>query len=318
MIRSMLSVILFFGFSTLALSAENTYHLAHKVILPGEAKWDYLNFDSVNQRLYLAQGNQVDVLSPAGKVLAVIPAAGSHGACPVPDSGFGYLSNGATNNVSIFDLKSSKVTSQVAAGQKPDAVGYDAVSNSIYICNGESSDATVIDVATGKVVATIPLGGSPEFLAADGHGNVLINLEDKDAIAVVDVRARKLVKTWALPKGSSPSSMAYDKANGKLFVGCRNKTLAVVDTRSGLVVQTLPIGAHVDATVYDSATGNIFSSCGEGIISIVHQDGPSAYSSAGTIKTLPGAHTLGLDPDTHELYVPASEAKVLTLLIFAP
>jgi DNA-binding beta-propeller fold protein YncE len=168
------------------------------------------------------------------------------------------------------------------------------------------------------VVATIPLGGKPEYLAADGHGNVLINLEDKDAIAVVDVRAHKLVKTWALPKGSSPSSMAYDKANGKLFVGCRNKTLAVVDTRSGLVVQTLPIGDHVDATVYDSATGNIFSSCGEGIISIVHQDGPSAYSPAGTIKTLPGAHTLALDPDTHQLYVPASEAKVLTLLIFAP
>jgi len=314
------------GFSTLALLflispgfsfAAGNYHLLKKIALGGADKWDYLSFDPINQRLYVSHSTEVDVLSPSGKVLGTIPdTPGVHGVIAVTDAGIGFTSNGTANNVTMFELKSLKALAQVPTGNKPDAIGYDPATGCVYVCNGESENATVIEAASGGVVTTIPLGGSPEYLTVDGKGNLYINLEKKDAVVAINTRSRKIVSTWTLPAGSNPSSMAIDKANGKLFIGCRNKTMVVLDTRSGQVVQSLPIGDHVDATVFDVTTSSIFNSCGDGTITVIHQDAPSTYSVSDTIKTLPGAKTMTLDPETHNLYLPAMDGTTFSLLIF--
>jgi YVTN family beta-propeller protein len=297
--------------------ADSNYHLLKKIALGGGAKWDYLSFDSSSQRLYVSHGTEVDVLSPSGKVIGTLPdTAGVHGVISVTDAGVGFTSNGTANNVTMFELKSLKVLAQVPTGNKPDAIGYDPATGCVYVCNGDSETATVIEASSGGVVATIPLGGSPEYLAADGKGNIYINLEKQDAVVNIDTRSRKIINTWSLPAGSSPSSLAIDKANGKLFIGCRNKTMVVLDTRSGQVVQSLPIGDHVDATVFDVTTNTIFNSCGEGVITVIHQDAPSTYSVSGTVKSLPGAKTMTLDPETHNLYLPAMDGTTFSLLIF--
>jgi YVTN family beta-propeller protein len=297
--------------------ADSSYHLLKKIPLGGGVKWDYLSFDPVNQRLYVSHGTEVDVLSPSGKVLGTIPdTPGVHGVIAVTDAGIGFASNGAANNVTMFELKSLKVLAQVPAGKKPDAIGYDPATGCVYVCNGESETATVIEASSGGVVTTIPLGGSPEYLAADGKGNLYINLEKQNAVVAINTNTRKVVNTWPLAAGSSPSSMAIDKANGKLFIGCRNKTMVVLDTRSGQVIQTLPIGDHVDATVFDVTSSTIFNSCGDGVITAIHQDSPNAYSVSDTIKTLPGAKTMTIDPETHNLYLPAMDGTTFSLLVF--
>jgi DNA-binding beta-propeller fold protein YncE len=297
--------------------ADSSYHLLKKIALSGGNKWDYLSFDPVGQRLYVSHGTEVDVLSPGGKILGTLPdTPGVHGVIAVTDAGIGFTSNGTANNVSMFELKSLKILAQVPTGNKPDAIAYDPATGCVYVCNGDGETATVIEASSGGVVSTIPLGGSPEYLAADGKGDLYINLEKQDAVVAINTRARKIVNTWTLPAGSNPSSMAIDKANGKLFIGCRNKTMVVLDTRSGQVVQSLPIGDHVDATVFDVTTNTIFNSCGEGIITVIHQDAPSTYSVSGTIKTLPGARTMTIDPETHNLYLPAMDGTTFSLLIF--
>lgn len=312
-----LSSILALALTASAFAGASGYHLLRKVTLGGAPKWDYLTFDAMDHRLYLAHGDEADILDgTTGKLIGTIAGQGLHGVCPVADAGVGYMTNGDADKCTRFDLKTLKAVGEAITGQKPDALGYDAATGCVYICDGKSDEATVIQAATGAVVATIPLGGKPEFLASDDKGMLYINLEDADGVAVINTHTRKLVKTIALPKGSSPSSMAIDKTNGKLFIGCRNKTLVILDTRSGDVVQSVPIGEHVDATVFDASTGTIFSSCGDGTISVIHQDSPSSYTLVDTLKTAPGAHTLALNPDTHELFVPASENKVFTLLIF--
>ena len=300
----------------LSFAGSTGYHLLKKIPLNGDAKWDYLSFDSVNQRLYVSHGTEVLVLSPGGKVLGTVAdTQGVHGVIAVTDAGVGFTSNGLTNTVTCFDLKTLKPLSQIPTGEKPDAIGYDPATGCVYVCNGKSDNATVIEVSTGKVVGTIPLGGGPEYLAADGKGHVYINLEDKSAVVAIDTHTRKVTNTWTLAPASNPSSMAIDKANGKLFIGCRNKTMVVLDTRSGQVIQTLPIGDHVDATVFDTTTQTIFNSCGIGVITVIHQDDPSSYSVTDTIKTLPSARTLTLDPDTHTLYLPVAEGKAFSLLV---
>ncbi len=313
-----LSAFLSLSLAASAFAGASGYHLLRKVALGGAPSWDYMTFDAVNHRLYLAHGNQADILDgTTGKLLGtVLGTQGIHEACPVVDAGVGYTSDGGANTSTRFDLRTLKVLGQVPTGQDPDAIGYDAATGCVYVCDGKSQDATVIQAATGAVVATIPLGGKPEFLASDDKGMLYISLEDTDGVAMINTHTHKLMKTLALPKGSAPSSMAIDKTNGKLFIGCRNKTLVILDTRSGDVVQSLPIGGYVDETVFDSATGAIFSSCGDGTLSVIHQDSPSAYTVVENIKTVPGAHSMAMNPDNHELFVPALENKVLTLLIF--
>ena len=79
-----------------------------------------------------------------------------------------------------------------------------------------------IDPANGKIDPPIDLGGAPEFLAADGDGKAYINLEDKDMVAVVDLKTRKVIARWPVAPGGHPVGMAIDSQDHLLFIGCRN------------------------------------------------------------------------------------------------
>src|SRR5581483_9420505 len=97
-----------------------------------------------------------------------------------------------------------------------------------------------------------------------------------------------------------------DTKNKRLFVGCRNKLLVVVEAEGGKVVAKEPIGDRVDAAAYDPETATVFCSCGDGTLAVIHQDGPDKYTTVETIKTKTGSKTMGLDPKTHRLFVPAA------------
>jgi YVTN family beta-propeller protein len=191
---------------------------------------------------------------------------------------------------------------EIKAGKKPDAIIYDPGTNRVIVSNGDSDDVTVIDATAGKVIGTIPVGGAPEYSAADGKGTVWTNLEDKNAFVTIDLKSLKVTKTTAIIGCEEPASMAFDSADRRLFIGCKNQVLVVVDADSGKVVQTLPIGVHVDATVYDATNKLIFVSTGDGFLTVVHQDSPDKYSLLENAKTLRGAKTLALDSKTGKLF----------------
>ena len=103
--------------------------------------------------------------------------------------------------------------------------------------------------------------------------------------------------------------MAIDAPNHRLFVGCRSRALVVLNTETGKVVANLPIGERVDAAAFDPETKLVFNACGDGTVSVVRQEAPDTYSPVETIKTRPGSKTMGLDPKTHRLFLPAVEYK---------
>ena len=298
-------------------AADGGYAVIKKIPISGTGSWDYLTVDPAARRLYVSHGTQVEVvdidsLSPIG---TIPKTPGVHGIALAPELGRGFISNGQSSTVTIFDLKTLKAIAEVSTGQKPDAIIYDPASSRVFAFNGGSNSATAIDAASGKVAGTVELGGGPEFAAADGKGYVFNNLEDESQLLKINSRELKVEQRWPTAPCSSPSSMAMDQKNRRLFLGCRSKVMAVVDADSGKVITTLPIGDHVDATAFDPETKLIFNSNGEGTVSVIRQDRPDSYSAVETVKTVPRAKTMALDPKTHRLFLSTAENGQFEVLV---
>ena len=300
-----------------ASSSGGSYRVIKKIPIPGQGSWDYLTVDESARRLYVSHGTQVEVLDvDSGAIVGKIEnTQGVHGIAVAADVGRGFVSNGQSSTVTIFDLKTLKTIAEVPTGKKPDAIIYDAVTSRVFAFNGGSNSATVIDAKDGKVAGTVDLGGGPEFAAADGDGYVYNNLEDESLVLKINSRTLKVEQRWSTAPCASPSSMAIDRANRRLFLGCRSKVMAVMNADTGQVITTLPIGDHVDATAFDVETRLIFNSNGEGTVTVIRQDGPDKYSIAETVTTLPRAKTSALDPKTHHLFLSTAEAGQFEVLV---
>jgi DNA-binding beta-propeller fold protein YncE len=303
---------------TTAAAAEPAgYRLLKTIPVPGDGGWDYVSVDDAGRRVYVSHATQVDVLdADTGEIKGKIPdTKGVHGVAVAADVGRGFTSNGRDDSVTIFDLKTLETLGQVKTGKGPDAILYDPDTHQVFAMNGKGGSATVIDAAKGKAVGTIELGGQPESGVADGAGLVFVNLEDKSELLKIDARNLKVLERWSLAPGKTPTGLALDRRNHRLFVGCRgggsgrNGLQVVVNADTGKVVTTLPIGEGVDACAFDPETGLAFSSCRDGTVTVVHQENADDYKVAETIKTRRGSKTMALDPKTHQLFLPGAEFK---------
>jgi DNA-binding beta-propeller fold protein YncE len=291
--------------ATVAMAADPGYHLINTYKLGGDGGWDYLAMDSSARRLYISRATHVMVIdADSGKPVGDIPdTPGVHGIALAPELGRGFISNGREGTVTIFDLKTLKAITKVKAGENPDAILYDPASKRAFAFNGRSHDATAIDAAGGTVVGTIKLEGKPEFAASDGKGEIFVNIEDKSQIDAIDPNKLEVKASWPLAPCQEPSGLALDRKNRRLFAGCDNKMMAVVDADTGKVVATAPIGDGVDANAFDPGTGLAFASCGEGVLTVVHEDSPAKFSVVDNVPTQQGARTMALDEKTHNVYL---------------
>ena len=309
------SILLAFAISSVR--AADNYQITKKIPIPGQGSWDYLTVDEGARRLYVSHGTQVEVLDlDSGAIVGKIEnTQGVHGIAIAPDLGRGFVSDGQSSTVTIFDLKTLKMIAEVPTGKKPDTIIYDPATSRVFAFNGGSNSATVIEAKDGKVAGTIDLGGGPEFAAADGNGYVYNNLEDESLVLKINSRTLKVEQRWPTAPCSSPSSMAIDRDNRRLFLGCRSKVMAVMNADTGQVITTLPIGDHVDATAFDVETRLIFNSNGEGTVTVIRQDSPDKYSVVETVKTIPRAKTSALDPKTHRLFLSTTESGQFEVLV---
>jgi YVTN family beta-propeller protein len=309
------SILLAFAISSVR--AADNYQITKKIPIPGQGSWDYLTVDEGARRLYVSHGTQVEVLDlDSGAIVGKIEnTQGVHGIAIAPDLGRGFVSDGQSSTVTVFDLKTLKMIAEVPTGKKPDAIIYDPATSRVFAFNGGSNSATVIEAKDGKVAGTIDLGGGPEFAAADGNGYVYNNLEDESLVLKINSRTLKVEQRWPTAPCSSPSSMAIDRDNRRLFLGCRSKVMAVMNADTGQVITTLPIGDHVDATAFDVETRLIFNSNGEGTVTVIRQDSPDKYSVVETVKTIPRAKTSALDPKTHRLFLSTTESGQFEVLV---
>jgi DNA-binding beta-propeller fold protein YncE len=282
------------------------YKSAGSIQIGGTGGWDYLTADAANRRLYVSHAGQVEVIDldsgkPVGKITGM---TGIHGIALANDLGVGFISDGRANQVVEFSLANLAVQKTIKAGTNPDGIVYDSFSKRVFAFNGRSQDATVIDAAGGTLAGTVKLDGKPEFPVSDGTGSIFVNIEDKSEIAKINSKTLVVEATWPLAPCESPSGLAMDKANHRLFSVCDNKLMAITDADSGKVVATPAIGEGPDAAAYDPETHLAFSSNGEsGTLTVIRAMGKTRYSVVETVETARGARTMALDGKTHKLYL---------------
>jgi YVTN family beta-propeller protein len=285
---------------------SKTFHIAS----PGG--WDYIAVDENSNKLYVSHGTQVNILDKTtGDSLGVIPnTTGVHGIAFDQALGKGYTSNGRLNTVTVFDLKTSAVLSQIKTGENPDAIMYDEYSKKIITCNGRSKDLTIIDPITETVVATIPVGGKPETAVSDNKGKLFVNSEDKNEIVVVDMVKYTVLNHWTLAPGEEPTGLVIDLKTKRLYATC-DKLLVAMDATNGAIVAKQPIGDGCDGAAFDPSTSLIFTSNGEGTISVVKAENANSLKLIETIPTKKSARTITIDTKSHHLYLPAADMEAL-------
>ncbi len=305
-LRRWMSASLLLMVTVAALAAAGPgYKVVKTYKIGGVGGWDYLIADSSARRLYISRATHVIVLDlDSGKSIGdIADTPGVHGIALAPELGRGFTSNGREGTVSIFDLKTLATSSKVKVGDNPDAILYDSVTKRVFTFNGRSQDATAVDAEKGTVLGTIKLDGKPEFSVSDGKGEIFVNIEDKSELVAIDPGKLEIKSKWPLAPCESPSGLSMDRKNRRLFVGCDNKMMAVVDADTGKVLATPAIGDGVDATAFDDETGLAFASCGEGVLTVVREESPEKFSVAENVPTQQGARTLALDSKTHNVYV---------------
>jgi YVTN family beta-propeller protein len=282
-------------------------HLLTTFHLPGNGGWDYLAIQPGSEKLYVSHSSQVNIVNKTtGDSLGVIPGtSGVHGIAFVPGLNKGYTSNGRSNTLTVFDLQTDKILAQLPVAQNPDAIMYDDFSKRVIVCNGRSNSISMVDPENDKVVGTVDVGGKPEEAVTNGAGTLFVNIEDKNEIAVIDLKSMKLLHRWPLQPGEAPTGLAIDNTTQRLFSACSDsKLLMILDATNGAIISKIPIGAGCDGIVFDEASKIIFTSNGEGNITVVKENNKDSFSKVASLPTKRGARTIALDAATHKLYLP--------------
>ena len=292
-------------------AAAADFEVLHRFTLGGEGGWDYLSYDAPTHRLFISRGQHVQVVDPrSGAIVGDIPdTPGVHGIALAPELDKGFTSNGRDNSISVFTASNLKTTAKIPTpkGENPDFIAYDEGTRQVLAFNGRSHNASVIDAVGDRLVATIALAGKPEAAVADGRGLMFIDIEDKNQLQAIDLKTRAVVATWSLPGCDEPAGLAMDRAARRLFVGCHNKTLLVVNADTGKTVAQLPIGDGVDANGFDTERGLVFSSQGDGTLSVIQAAAADSFKPRQTVATARGARTMALNAVDHEVYLVTAE-----------
>ncbi|MEK6371681.1 MAG: YncE family protein [Acidobacteriota bacterium] len=285
-------------------------HVVRHIPIGGAGGWDYVTVDAAARRVYQSHSDRVVVIdADKGTVVGtILNTPGVHGVAIAADLNRGFVSDGRSDSVTVFDLKTlAAVAEWKTTGANPDSILYEPKTKRLFTFNGRGKNATVFNAVTGAVAATIDLGGKPEFAVSDGT-HVFVNIEDTSEIAIIDAKKLVVEKRAPLAPCEEPSGLAIDRKHHRLFSVCGNETMAVTDAQTLRVITTLPIGKGTDGAAFDDASQRAFSSNGaDGTVTVVHELSPDKFVVEETVPTARGARTIALDPKTHHLFLATAQ-----------
>lgn len=283
------------------------YKVVNTAQLLGTGGTDYVTADNDGRRLYIPRGNQVlvfdlDTLKPAGAITNV----SARGAVVDPKSHHGFSSS---RPVVMWDSKTLERIKTIDVQGRPDAILFEPLTERVYVFSHSAPNVTVIDAQDGSVVKTFELGGAPEQAVSDREGHVYVDLEDKDQVAVIDVKTLQVTARYGLEgKGGTPAGLALDSKNHVLFVMCRKpQTCVVLNAADGRILTALPIGSGSDGGGFNPATMEAFSSQRDGTLTIIKEKSPTRFEVEQTVQTKSGAKTCTLDTKNNQIIVITTE-----------
>ena len=311
----MLSVLLVLGASAIAMTtpAASGYRLLGTLPIAGDDGWDHPTVDSAARRLCVTHGTHVVVVDiDSGQLVGKIDnTPGVHFTVIDPELDRGFISNGGAARLTIFNTKTLETVGEVkSTGENPGPTVFDPATRRVFTFNLNSHNATVVDSKEGKVVGAFDLGGKPELVGTDAAGNVFANLVQKNVVLQIDAQKMIAGQTWPVAPGVGPRTMAVDQKNRRLFIGCANRRMVILDSTNGRVISSVPIGSGPDDSAYDPETRLIYTSNSDGTVSIIQQESPDNYSVLETVKTALGARNMALDLKTKKIFLPLSDREL--------
>jgi DNA-binding beta-propeller fold protein YncE len=297
--------------SATAASAAPAYRLAKALPLGAPDRWDYVVSDARSRRVYVAHGDRLTVVDAGtGAIIGNVEGitGGTHGTGISASTGQGFTDDGRGGVAVAFNLKTLAVTKRIPAAADADGIARDGATGHIFIIEGDPASITVIDPKTDAAIATISAGEKLEYGAGDDAGSIYVAGEEKGDLVKVDARSNRIVAHWPAPGCTSPHGLAVDKASHRVFMGCANAVMVVMDGGNGRVVATLPIGRGNDAVAFDPKRKRVFSSNGaDGTISVFHERTPDRYEALEPIATQMSGRTMDVDASTGRVFVAAAE-----------
>jgi DNA-binding beta-propeller fold protein YncE len=278
----------------------------------GDGGFDYVYADDAGRKLYIPRSGQtgarvtifdLDTLAPLGE----IPGTNARGAAVDPKSGHGFASS---KPVAMWDTKTLKLIKTIDVQGGPDGIKFDPYNDRVWVFSHSQPNATIIDAKDGSIVGTMDLGGAPEEAQSDGKGHMYIDLEDKNSIAAVDTKTLKVTATYDLgDKCGGPGGLGFDVKNHVLFATCHEPAvMAMVNSETGKIITTLPIGPGTDGGGFNPKTMEAFSSNGgDGTLTVIKENSPTSFVVEQNVKTMPRAKTLTVDTKTNHVLLIAAE-----------
>jgi len=311
------AICVFLGFAAAHAATSRVYHLESSTTLKGaNPHWDYLALDAARGWLFInRRADGVTVFDTrAGKVVGEIAqSAGANATALIPEFDRGYTTNG-DGSTTVFTVSTLATTTRIKLGDSADAGFYEPKTKQIAFMMGDEHRITFLDVVTNQVTARLPTQSEQlEAAAPDGAGGLFVAERDRDAILRIDAVGHRVVGEWTIAGCRQPTGLAFDRADQRLFIGCRGATpvLAVLRTDTGATIITLPIGRGNDGVIYDAESRRVFTSNGiDANLVVFDQNDPDHYIMSQAVTTRPIARTLAFDPGTKKLYTVTAEGMV--------
>ncbi len=298
--------------------AAKPYKILNTTQVMGTGAVDYVYADNDARRLYVPRGAQVLVFDlDTLKSVGSITNARARGVAVDPKSHHGFCSS---SPVVMWDTKTLEPIKTIDVQGRPDGILFEPATERVYVFSHTAPNATVIDAKDGAVIGTIDLGGAPEQAASDGEGHLYVDIEDKDNVAVVNVKTLKVTTHYDLGgKGGGPAGLAFDAKNHILFAMCRNpQTCVVLNADDGKIITSLPIGKGSDGGLFNPATQEVFSSGGDGTLTVIKETSPATFEVEQTLQTKPRAKTCTLDTKNNRIVLITTEPSPAPSAASAP
>lgn len=297
--------------ASVSAQASPTYALVKSVPLGTPDRWDYVVYDDHTQRIYVAHADRLAVVDArTGNLVGEVEgiSGGTHGTAISAATRQGFTDDGRNGKAVAFDLDTLKITKEIPADVDADAIASDRATGHIFIIEGDPAAVTVIDPKTDAPVATIKAGEKLEYGEGDGHGSIYVAGVATGNLLKFDARTNRLVARWPTTGCSGPHGLAVDPKTSRVFMGCANAMMVVVDGKTGRQVASLPIGHGNDAVAFDPVRKRVFSSNGrDGTITVYQEVTPDHYVPLPTVQSQVSGRTMSVDPENGWLFVAAGD-----------
>lgn len=291
----------------------NSLSTVADIPLPGNPnRFDYQSVDTQAKILYLNHMNDSElvIFDIAGRKvidhLKGFPRC--TGVIALPPIHKVFVSTPGNHEVAILDMKDHAVLARLPAGRFPDGLAYSPDSNKVYVSDESGGKEIIIDAALNKRVGEIDMGGEVGNTQYDsGSHMIFANVQSKNQLVAIDPKTDTIAGKHTLNGGEWPHGLLIDAPKRLAFVACEGDSkLLVVDLGDFQVKQVFTTGKDPDVLAFDSKLERLYVATESEIVS-VFQLTERKLEKIEDAKVAPHAHTISVDPETHEIYLPLQD-----------